>query len=408
MSTARGVDTAAAARIGVAYSLLTLSDGALRMLVLFHYYQLGYNALDLALVFVIYEACGVVVNLVGGHLAQRLGLLTTMRLGLALQCLTLVGLGIPAYTAPLWAVMLWQGSAGIAKDLTKISAKSAIATLSRQAGQGGLFGAISLLTGAKNTLKGIGFFAGGALLIVLGAQSAFFVLAALIVIGLLLTLGIHGDIGSSKIKRFGALFANNAAVNRLSFARIFLFGARDVWLAIALPLYLAQAPGWGFWQAGAVMAAYTIGYGVIQANTPRLLSGRRPPDGVLTALLALMPAAVCLMTAIGHWWWPQSVWLILGGVFSFSVVFALNSALHSYLITAYATAEQLSLNIGFYYSANALGRLLGTVASGLGYLAYGMPGVVIGAGLALLPAAIAAWPLPRPAGMIVANADAAD
>ena len=331
-----------------------------------------------------------------------------MRLGLALQCLTLIGLGIPAYTAPLWAVMVGQGSAGIAKDLTKISAKSAIATLSRQADQGGLFGAISLLTGAKNTLKGVGFFVGGALLLVLSAQSAFFGLAGLMIIGLLLTLGIDGEIGSSKIKRFGALLSRTTAVNRLSVARIFLFGARDVWLAIALPLYLAQAPGWGFWQAGAVMATYTIGYGVIQASTPRLLAGRRPPDGVLTSMLALLPAAVCVGTAVAHVWWPQSVWLILGGVLCFSVVFALNSALHSYLITAYATAEQLSRDIGLYYSANALGRLLGTVASGVGYLLYGMPGVLVGAGLALLPAALAAWPLPRPAGVIVANADAAD
>jgi len=389
-----------AAQIGIAYSILTLSDGALRMLVLFHYYQLGYNALDLALVFVIYEACGIVVNLGGGRLAQRLGLLQTMRLGIGLQLLTLVGLGISGYSAPLWAVMLWQGSAGIAKDLTKISAKSAIATLSRHAGQGGLFGAISVLTGAKNTLKGVGFFVGGALLFAFGAQNAFLALGIIVATGLVLTLGIRSDIGTSKVKSLGALFAKSSAVNRLSFARIFLFGARDIWLAIALPLFLAQAPGWGFWQAGAVMAAYTIGYGVIQASTPRLLHGRRAPDGVLTAGLAVLPMAVCVLTAGAHWWWPQSVWLMLGGVLGFSVVFALNSALHSYLITAYATDQQLSLDIGFYYSANALGRLLGTVASGLAYVTWGMTGVIIAAGVALIPAMVAAWPLPRPQGTV--------
>lgn len=389
-----------ATRIGIAYSALTLSDGALRMLVLFHYYQLGYNALDLALVFVMYEACGIVVNTVGGRVAQRLGLLQSMRLGIGLQLLTLVALSISGYSTPLWAVMIWQGSAGIAKDLTKISAKSAIATLSRHAGQGGLFGAISLLTGAKNTLKGVGFFVGGALLLIVGAQSAFVTLSVVVALALALTFGIHHEIGTAKVKAFGTVFANSAAVNRLSFARIFLFGARDIWLAIALPLFLAQAPGWGFWQAGAVMAAYTIGYGIIQATTPRLLQGRRAPDGVLTALLAVLPLAVCLLTAGAHWWWPQSVWLILGGVLCFSVVFALNSALHSYLITAYAAEQQLSRDIGFYYSANALGRLLGTVASGLGYLAFGMTGVLVGAGVALVPAIVAAWPLPRPQGTV--------
>jgi predicted MFS family arabinose efflux permease len=373
------------------------------MLVLFHYYQLGYTALDLALVFVIYEACGIIVNMTGGRIAQRLGLLQTMRLGIALQLFTLIGLSIPGYTAPLWAVMLWQGSAGVAKDITKISAKSAIATLARHAGQGGLFGAISLLTGAKNTLKGVGFFVGGALLLAFGAQNAFLGLAGVVATGLVLTFGIHSEIGTTKVKQLGALFAKSPAVNRLSFARIFLFGARDVWLAIALPLFLAQAPGWGFWQAGAVMAAYTIGYGVIQATTPRLLHGRRAPDGVLTAMLAVFPMVVCLLTAAAHWWWPQSVWIILGGVLCFSVVFALNSALHSYLITAYATEHQLSLDIGFYYSANALGRLLGTVASGLGYMAFGMTGVMIGAGVALIPAVVAAWPLPRPQGTVTVS-----
>jgi predicted MFS family arabinose efflux permease len=391
-----------AARISIAYSLLTLSDGALRMIVLFHYSTLGYNALSLAGVFAIYELCGVIVNLFGGVVAQRLGLLTTMRLGLILQIITLIGIAIPSQIPPVAYLMVLQGFAGIAKDLTKISAKSAMTAMNEQ--QSGLFGAIALLTGAKNTLKGVGFFVGGLLFVAFGMRVALGGLAGIVAIGLGLTLTLASTTGSAKIKQFAGIFAHSAAVNRLSVARFFLFGARDIWLAIALPLFMASAPGWGFWQSGAVMALYTIGYGVVQASTPRILAGQAAPDGRLTALLAGAPLLVCLGSAGLAQQYGANGWGILAAVCLFSLLFALNSAVHSYLIAAYAARDAISLNIGFYYSANSLGRLVGTLLSGWCYMQWGIVGSMAVAGLMFIPAAICAWPLPAPSGQIAVSA----
>ena len=49
-----------------AYWGFTLTDGALRMLVLLHFYALGYSAFEIALLFVLYEFAGIITNLVGG------------------------------------------------------------------------------------------------------------------------------------------------------------------------------------------------------------------------------------------------------------------------------------------------------------------------------------------------------
>lgn len=384
-----------AARIAVAYNLLTLSDGALRMLVLFHYASLGYNAFSLALVFALYEVCGIIVNLSGGALSQRIGALHTLRLGLGLQCLVLA---LMAYTA-LWPgvgiMMVLQGCAGIAKDLTKISAKSAIATL-HQNDSSALFRAIALLTGSKNALKGVGFFVGGVLFITFGMQGALIGLTSTVAVALGITLGIRAYSAHTKKRTLTTFFSTSRAINLLSGARVFLFGARDIWLAVALPLFLAQAPGWGFWQSGSVMAVYTIGYGFIQASTPRILNGRAAPNGVLTAGVALVPLVICLGTGILGWFTAIPVWVMLLAVCGFSASFALNSALHSFLITAYAHRDTLSLNIGMYYSANSLGRLCGTLLSGWCYTQWGISGVLIAAGCAFIPAALLAFPLPAP------------
>lgn len=384
-----------AIRIGSAYSILTLSDGALRMLVLFHYYTLGYNALDLAFVFVLYELFGVIVNLFGGQLANRIGLLNSMRIGMILQIVTLLALAVPTELPAPWYVMLFQGFAGIAKDITKISAKSAITTLS-QHNTTGLFRIIAAVTGAKNALKGAGFFVGGLLLVLFEMRVALVALAGWVGIGLVLTLIVTNAFPATKTKALRGVLSPLAAVNRLAAARIFLFGARDVWQAIALPLFVATAPNWGFWQSGSVMALYTIGYGFIQALTPRLLAKSRTPDGRMTAQLALIPAVICIAGA----WSAQALDLavepVLLVVFLFSVGFAINSAVHSFLIAAYAEEGAVSLDIGLYYSANALGRLFGTLASGWCYLEWGIIGAMIGAGVMFIPAAILAWPLPSP------------
>ncbi|NBU64095.1 MAG: MFS transporter [Chloroflexia bacterium] len=317
--------------------------------------------------------------------------------------MTLIGIAIPSQIPPVAYLMVLQGFAGIAKDLTKISAKSSMTAMNDH--QSGLFGAIALLTGAKNTLKGIGFFVGGLLFVAFGMRIALSGLAAIVAIGLGLTLQLTSSTGIAKIKQFAGIFAQSAAVNRLSVARFFLFGARDIWLAIALPLFMAHAPGWGFWQSGSVMALYTIGYGAVQAGTPRILAGQRAPDGRLTALLAGAPLAVCLGSAALAYQFGANVWGILAAVCVFSLLFALNSAVHSYLIAAYAARDAISLNIGFYYSANALGRLVGTLLSGWCYVQWGIVGSMLVAAIMFLPAALCAWPLPAPRGQIAVSTD---
>lgn len=391
-------------RIAIAYNLLTMSDGALRMIVLFHYASLGYSAFSLAAVFAVYELCGIVVNLIGGALAQRLGAIVTLRIGLILQTTVLVTMAIPNALPAVWIIMLLQGCAGIAKDLTKISAKSAMTALHNHDSTT-LFRAIAWLTGAKNTLKGVGFFIGGVLFVSIGIRGALLGLAIAVIAGALGTIGLHNDAVKAKKRTFQSFFSTHRAVNILSGARVFLFGARDIWLAVALPLFLAQAPGWGFWQSGSVMAAYTIGYGIIQAATPRILAGRPAPDGRFTALLALVPLMVCVVTG----WYARgtdvAVWLMLVAVSLFSVSFALNSAVHSFLIAAYAQRDAISLNIGAYYSANALGRLCGTLLSGWCYSQWGISGALLAAGVAFVPAAVLAIPLPAPAGYITADVE---
>lgn len=391
-------------RIAIAYNLLTMSDGALRMIVLFHYASLGYSAFSLAAVFAVYELCGIVVNLIGGALAQRLGAVVTLRIGLILQTTVLITMAIPSALPAVWIIMLLQGCAGIAKDLTKISAKSAMTALHNHDSTT-LFRAIAWLTGAKNTLKGIGFFIGGVLFVSIGIRGALLGLALAVFAGALGTIGLHNDAVNAKKRTFQSFFSTHRAVNILSGARVFLFGARDIWLAVALPLFLAQAPGWGFWQSGSVMAAYTIGYGIIQAATPRILAGRPAPDGRFTALLALAPLMICIVTG----WYARgtnvAVWLMLVAVSLFSISFALNSAVHSFLIAAYAQRDAISLNIGAYYSANALGRLCGTLLSGWCYSQWGISGALLTAGIAFIPAAVLAIPLPAPAGYITADAE---
>lgn len=391
------------------YWSFTLTDGALRMLVILHFHQLGYAPLQIALLFLFYEFFGVVTNLIGGWLGARLGLNKLMNMGLALQVVALSMLLLPTEMLVVPWVMAAQGLSGIAKDLNKMSAKSAIKLLVDDQAQSKLYRWIALLTGSKNALKGAGFFLGGLLLTLIGFTQAIAAMAtALLLIWILSLFTLRKDLGRAKSKpKFTDIFSKSAAVNQLSLCRLFLFGARDVWFVVALPVYLATVFGWNHAQVGGFMASWIIGYGCVQSVAPYItgLRSGRPPDGkdalLWASLLAIVPAliAVALSGSIQ----PQLV--LLGGLALFGLVFAVNSSLHSYLIVSYADADGVSLDVGFYYMANALGRLIGTLLSGWLFQLYGLEICLWVSAAMILITAVLSIALPRngPAGLEVSQ-----
>ena len=381
------------------YWAFTLTDGALRMLVVLHFHQLGYSPLQVALLFLFYEIFGVVTNLVGGWLGARIGLNRTMNIGLAMQVAALSMLLVPAVWLTVPWVMAAQALSGIAKDLNKMSAKSSIKLLVPGDRQGALYRWIAALTGSKNALKGVGFFLGGALLTWLGFTRAVAAMAvALAVVWMLSLWRLKRDLGKAKSKpKFRELLSKSRAINLLSAARMFLFGARDVWFVVALPVFLAEKLGWDFWQVGGFLAAWVIGYGIVQAMAPGFTGKRgvaggireRLPDGrtalLWAVLLAFVPALMAWLLYQGQ----DARLVVVAGLAVFGVLFAINSSLHSYLIVSYAAEDGVSLDVGFYYMANALGRLLGTVLSGWIYQVAGLPAcLTISAVLAVLAAAV--------------------
>jgi len=363
------------ALITASYWGFTLTDGALRMLVVLYFHQLGYGPLAIASLFLFYEFFGVVTNLVGGWLGARLGLAFTLLLGLALQIVALGMLLIDSAALTVVWVMAAQALSGVAKDLTKMSAKSGIKALVPQGDQR-LFRWVAALTGSKNTLKGMGFFLGGLLLASIGFRGAVGVLAlGLACILLIAWLMLDRTTGKASFKpRFTDLLSKNPAVNTLAAARLFLFGARDVWFVVALPVYLQAEALWSPVQVSTLLALWIIGYGMVQTLAPRLLSsmGSAAPDGRAAVswggILALTTLVVLVLVGSDA---PVELALV-GGLLLFGVVFAINSAVHSYLIVHYAEADGVSLDVGFYYMANALGRLLGTVLSGAVYQVAGL------------------------------------
>lgn len=351
------------------YWAFTLTDGALRMLVILYFYQRGFSPLNIALLFLFYEIFGVVTNLVGGWLGARLGLNKMMNIGLGLQVVSLLALTVPSTLLTVSWVMTAQALSGIAKDLNKMSAKSSIKALVPKEAQGTLYQWVAILTGSKNALKGVGFFLGGMLLTLLGFDGALWLMAgALSVVWLGSILSLKQDLGKAKIKpKFGELFSSSRAVNILSAARLFLFGARDVWFVVALPVYLAQNLGWSQGWIGSFLAAWVIGYGIVQSLAPYVTGKRagRVPDGRAAFMWATLLTVIPIGIALGlntHRFDPQN--LLVGSLLLFGVLFAINSSLHSYLIVSYAKEEGASLDVGFYYMANAMGRLIGTVLSG--------------------------------------------
>lgn len=369
------------------YWAFTLTDGAIRMLVVLYFHALGYSPFEVAMLFLFYEFFGIVTNLVGGWMASRLGLNVTMHLGMGLQVVALLMLTVPDAWLSVVYVMVAQALSGIAKDLNKMSAKASVKTLASDQ-DSSLFKWVAMLTGSKNALKGVGFFLGAWLLDVFGFRVALAVLAGgLLVVFVMTFVLLPSDMGKTKAKaKFSQVFSNIAAINQLSAARFFLFGARDVWFVVALPVFLYEVLGWDFMSIGAFMATWVIAYGFVQAATPKLTQGHKP-TGItarwLAFILALVPAVMAYLLMLG---WPAA-WVVVIGLIIFGVVFAVNSAVHSYLILAYADHDKVSMNVGFYYMANAGGRLAGTVLSGLTYQQFGLVGSLwFSAGFVLMAA----------------------
>lgn len=391
------------ALVTAAYWGFTITDGALRMLVVLHFYTLGYSDVTIAFLFLFYEFFGIVTNLFGGWIASRSGLRVTLYGGLAIQIVALVMLALLQPGSPqilsVAYVMCAQALSGIAKDLTKMSAKSAIKVIVSAGQDAALFNWVARLTGSKNALKGVGFFVGGLLLASLGFDGALYAMAIALVLVLAGTmLSLSGSLGKSKKKvKFTSLLSKSRAINWLSFARLFLFASRDVWFVVGLPVFLSGL-GLSFTQVGGFLALWVIGYGIVQAAVPnllRLFGSREAVTGkvarnwafaLLLLPLAILGALKLHMPALAS---------VTAGLAVFAVVFAVNSAVHSYLVLAYSDADTVSVDVGFYYMANAGGRLLGTLLSGLLYEYYGFAGCLLGSAALVLISAVSAFKLPR-------------
>jgi hypothetical protein len=401
--------------VTAAYWAFMLTDGALRMLVLLHFHTLGFTPVQLAYLFVLYESAGIVTNLSAGWIAARFGLTATLYAGLGLQVAALLAL---AQLDPGWAVglsvayvMAVQGASGVAKDLAKMSSKSAVKLLAPATGDG-LFRWVAALTGSKNAVKGVGFLLGAGLLASVGFVWAVLAMAAVLA-AILVAVLIAMPGGLPKGRRgakFVEVFSKNANVNWLSTARVFLFGARDVWFVVGIPIYFYAVLSDGseagnraaFFLIGTFMAGWIILYGAVQAATPKILRAKDRPEAALIAaargwatLLLAVPAALTVAVLVAD---GSADWLtvtLVGGLLAFGGIFAVNSALHSYLILAFTRAERVTMDVGFYYMANAAGRLSGTVLSGATYQLGGLP-LMLGTAAAMVAASALAAGRLRP------------
>ena len=388
--------------VTAAYWGFTITDGALRMLVLLNFHKLGFTPIEIALLFLFYEIFGIVTNLLGGWIGSQFGLRLTLYGGIALQIGALVMLGL---INPNWAVwfqvvyvMTSQAFSGIAKDLTKMSSKSAVRLVVPKEAESKLFKWVAILTGSKNALKGLGFFVGAALLELFGFKNALFIQASVLFIIFLTGRFLPKNMGKIKAKvKFKQLFSKSKAINILSAARFFLFGARDVWFVVALPVFFYDQLNWTFIQVGTYMACWVIGYGLVQSFSPAILrqhhKGKAPQQKTIqiwTSILTLIPAAIALAFMAGL---PAQI-VITGGLIIFGIVFAFNSAVHSYLVLAYTEDDDVALNVGFYYMANSGGRLIGTVISGVVYQLAGIQGCLWFSCLFVLLASLISFKLP--------------
>ena len=403
-----------------AYWGFTITDGALRMLVVLHFYRLGYDAVSIAFLFLFYEFFGIVTNLFGGWIASRSGVGVTLFGGLLLQIFSLLMLATlnEHWSVPISVafVMTAQALSGIAKDLTKMSSKSAIKVVVPEGvvperKDSVLFKWVARLTGSKNALKGLGFFVGGALLAAFGFVGALVGMALALTLVLLMTAAfLSGDLGRSKKKvKFTSLLSKSPPINWLSAARLFLFASRDVWFVVGLPVFLSQL-GWSSYSVGAFLALWVIGYGLVQAAVPEILHvlGNKTVDGSAAGawafVLVLVPAGLALALRAGA---DRSLALMVG-LAVFALVFAINSAVHSYLVLAYTDEDSVALNVGFYYMANAGGRLLGTLASGIVFQLAGFTGCLWGSAALVLTAAVLSLRLPKGRAVALASVGAGE
>ena len=378
LPTTDATDRRGYALITASYWGFTITDGALRMLVLLHFYHLGYTPLQIASLFLFYEFFGVVTNLVGGWIAGHFGLKSTLAGGLAAQVLALTMLGLldTSWSVALSVayVMTAQALSGIAKDLVKMSSKSSVKLLVQEGQHGALFKWVAILTGSKNALKGFGFFVGGALLGWLGFEKSLYAMAlALAFVWLLAMLYVSASTGRIEGKvKFTHLLSRSSAINRLSVARFFLFGSRDIWFVVGLPLYLSAQLQWPYARVGAFLAAWVIGYGIVQMLVPVLVSKARQQQSRSAAIAALVLAIglAAMVFAIWRTWSPLLT--IIMGLSVYGFLFAINSGIHSYLVLAYGKREHITTDVGFYYMANAGGRLVGTILSGYLYQTGGL------------------------------------
>lgn len=396
--------------VTAAYWAFMLTDGALRMLVLLHFHTLGFSAVQLAYLFLLYEFMGIVTNLSAGWVAARFGLTFTLYAGLAAQIVALVAL---AQLDPSWSVatsvvfvMCVQGLSGVAKDLSKMSAKSAVKVLAPTEG-GGLFRWVAILTGSKNAVKGFGFLLGAGLLAVAGFQTAIWTMAIVLAVILAGTFAFmpSGLPTGKKSAKFSQVFSKDRNINRLSLARMFLFGARDVWFVVGIPIYFYSVLSDGstdqnraaFFMIGTFMAVWIILYGLVQGLAPRILNAKdKSTPEVVQSAITWVAALTVIPLALSVAVWaevPGLTFVVVAGLLLFGFVFAVNSSVHSYLILAFTSAERVTMDVGFYYMSNAAGRLIGTLLSGLSYQLGGLPLCLMTAALMAAASTLAAMRL---------------
>jgi predicted MFS family arabinose efflux permease len=373
------------------------------MLVLLHFNDLGYSAVAIAFLFLAYEFMGILTNLVGGWIGSRRGLNKTLISGLGLQIIALLALTLQDASWETWLsvtyVMAAQALSGVAKDLTKMSSKSAVKTVAGET-EGALFRLVAILTGSKNALKGVGFFLGSALLAWLGYDTSLFVMAAVLAaVVVALVILLDEDIGKAKKKApLRSIFSKSTAVNRLSFARFFLFGSRDIWFVVAVPVFLSTELGWSHQGVGGFLAAWVIGYGIVQSFAPRVIRMYQPrsvsevvASRLWALLLAMVTATLAIISAFDD---VRTAGIIIGLVI-FGIIFAVNSSIHSYLILAYSDEDNVAMDVGFYYSSNAAGRFIGTLLSGIFYVWGGLTLALWGSTIFVIVTWLASFALPE-------------
>ncbi|MDH5359734.1 MAG: organoarsenical effux MFS transporter ArsJ [Gammaproteobacteria bacterium] len=358
--------------VTMAYWAFTLTDGAIRMLVVLYFHQLGYSAMTIATLFLFYEFFGVITNLFGGWLGSRLGINLAMYLGMLIQIMALLMLTIDTDMLTVTYVMLAQALSGIAKDLNKMGAKSSLKLLVPDEARSHLFKWVAILTGSKNALKGVGFFLGGLLLSLYGFQQALYILATGLFLSLIITMFfLPSGLGKTTHKiRMKHIVSKSEEINWLSAGRLFLFSSRDVWFVVGLPVFLSTQLGWSHIDVGSFFALWVIGYGFIQTIAPKIVSRSHHHDGPDGKTASIWNAVLLLVVVLLTFYVWNGEYLELGlitGLTLFAIVFALNSSIHSFLILNYANREQVAMDVGFYYMANATGRLVGTILSGWAY-----------------------------------------